>query len=182
MNALEMVTMALAIIGAITGIGGLVPGVRNHRHSLRESRTRIRVLPKLAFPGPLDEMVTQTYYSEEVERALSSLKAYVCIEVKNLSATPQTILELGVVLGSGDRIPWREPEWGDADQSVPLTLGADEVGAAYLRIVPDEDDQFAAVVYAKTDCGDYFEGDSPILNDFLERLSRRRSQSDEEVA
>lgn len=47
MNTLEVVTL----LTAITGIGGLVLGIKNHRRSLRDAKIKLRVLPKLAFPG-----------------------------------------------------------------------------------------------------------------------------------
>jgi len=147
-------------------------GVKSHRYSLRESRTILRVLPKLAFPGPSDEMVTETYYSPHVERALKRLKAYLCIEVTNQSSTTQTILEVGIVDQSGNRVPWRQPDWMEPSETFPLTLRPDQCGAAYVRIMPEECTELNSVVYAKTDRGEYFMGDSPIITDFIARLEK----------
>lgn len=177
MSTLEIVTLTTAVVGAITGIGGLVLGIKNRRHALREARTRLRVLPKLAFPGPTDEMVTETYYSERVAAALQELKAYLCIEVTNLGSVPQTVLELGTVGEDGKRIPWRAPDWMEPRESYPLVLGPDQLGAAYMRITTDDYDKLKAVVYAKTDCGECFEGESPVVTDFLHRLEEERPKA-----
>lgn len=174
MSTLELVTLTTAIIGAITGVGGLVLGVKNRRHSLREAKTKMRVLPKLAFPGPMDEMVAETYYSDRVASALKRLKVYFCIEVINLSAIQQTILELGVVDADGKRTPWREPEWMEPVETFPMSLKPDQAGAAYIRIMPDDYGKLKSLVYVKTDCGEYFEGESPIITDFLARLEEER--------
>jgi len=118
----------------------------------------------------MDEMVTETYYSQQVESALKHLKAYMCIEVKNLSATTQTILEMGVVGDEGQRFPWREPEWMEPTEYFPLVLEPDQIGKAFLRIMPEDYGKLIPVVYVKTDCGECFQGDSPIIRDFLVRL------------
>lgn len=176
MSTLEFITLSTAIIGAITGIGGLVLGIMHHRHRMREARTRLRVLPKLAFPGPMDEMVTETYFSDRVASALKGLKAYLCIEVTNLSSTSQTILEMGGVGADGKRTPWREPDSMEP-MEFPMILKPDQLGAAYLRVVPTDYAKLNAVVYVKTDCGEYFEGESPVVTDFLKQLEAERSKA-----
>lgn len=171
MGTMDIVVFMTATVGAVTGIGGLVLGILNYRHRISEAPTRLRVLPKLAFPGPLDEMVPVSHCSPEVEQALKSLKTYMCVEVTNLSATAKTIFEIGLVADDGKEMPWREMdlEWMEPSRKFPLVLAPNETGAAYIRILLDDDQSLYPIGYARTDCGERFTGRSPVVNDLLSR-------------
>ena len=143
----------------------------NHRYKLREAKTRLRVLPMLALPGPRDEMIRQRYYNDEVAEAMLKLSVFYCIEVKNLSATPQAIIEMGVINLAGKRIPWSDPDWMEPQPKYPITLAPDQIGVAYLQIGINDFCKFSANVYVKTDYGEYIKGESDTLSEFFERLS-----------
>jgi hypothetical protein len=175
MTALESVTLVSALVGATTGIGGLLLGIANRQHQLRTSDSKLRVIPKLALPGPADEMVRVTYLTPDVEQSMARLKTYACVEVTNLGAKPVAILEVGFLGSNGQRIPWRDPTYLEPNAEFPLRLAPDETGAAYRRIYMSEQAGLHPVAYVLTDCGECFEGSSPIMDDLV--LSRTDSSS-----
>jgi len=155
-DILQYVTLAIAL-------GGLALSLANHRYQIRASSTRLRVMPGLAFPGSADELVRVTYLTPDVEEAMGRPKTHASIEAKNLGEKPVRILEMGFLDRTGKHVPWR---------SFPLVLEPEEIGAAYLRIHLGEQDSIHAAAYALTDCGERFEGGSPVMDDLALRRNR----------
>jgi hypothetical protein len=171
MTSLEIITLLSAIIGMVTGIGGLYLGIANHTQQKKLSAPNLRVLPKLAFPDPMDAMVCKTYFSERVAEAVKTLKTFVCIDITNIGATKQTVMEVGFINYEGEQVPWREPYCIEPVERFPLVLAPNERGAAYIIVCRSlENIKLYKEVYVKTDCGIIFKGTSPIMDDFLEHI------------
>lgn len=90
MTIFNVITFAIAVLGAILG-------VINTWHAIDKSRVKLRVIPKHAIPvGGMDNRLT------------------FCIEVINLSSFAVTIDEAGVFLqGSQNRLAYTNPITND---------------------------------------------------------------------
>lgn len=66
MTAVQVVTLVATLVGMIIGIGGFALALTNYRHKIRYSASRLRVIPTLAFPGPVDEMIAETYFDDGI--------------------------------------------------------------------------------------------------------------------
>ena len=184
MDALNAITLVSALVGTVTGIGGLWVALANRRHLLRTSAPKLRVIPELAFPGPLDEMVNQTFFNDSVEHALESLKTFACATLTNTGAKELTVFEVGFKNAEA-QIPWRSPdciwinpndEWRDSSyvdklQPFPLTIPPDQTISIYIRVWPRRENSMHSQMYAKIDSGEVFVGSSPILSDTIAWLN-----------
>ena len=96
----QLETIAL-MIGTITGTCGLFVACATRRDQRKYAPAKLRVIPKLAFPGVMDEMVNETYYFEGIEDAFKILKTYACVAVCNQGPNTQTVLEVGFIDATG---------------------------------------------------------------------------------
>lgn len=167
MTNIQILTLCVAVVGACTGIGGLVLGVLNYRHQIRQSKTKIRVVPSLAFRDPMDAMVSESYLSGEVRDAIARLTTYACIEVTNLSAVRQTIVEVGWITETGDYEGWRQAEVDPPHLDFPVHLRPDEAIKVYLPLGKPVVAALRPTAYARTHDGGHFQGRSPVIDDLL---------------
>ena len=184
MDIVSAITLVSALVGMVTGIVGLWLSLANRRYQIRTATPRLRLIPELAFPGPADEMINETFFSERVEHALRSLKTYACVRLTNLGVQPLSVFEVGF-LADENQIPWRSPDcvwvnpndvyrdssYVDKLNPFPLVIPPDETISVYLRVRPNRQDSLHSILYAKIDTGQTFSGTSPIIHDTIEWLN-----------
>lgn len=59
MDWVQLITVIVAIIGAVTGVGGLWLGIVNRHGQRRYSPAKLRVIPMLAFTDHMDDYIPQ---------------------------------------------------------------------------------------------------------------------------
>lgn len=149
-----------------------------YKNQISQSPAKIRVVPKLAFPGASDEMISELYFTPKVQQAIRELRVNACIEISNLGLKTEYIPDLGFVAIDKKYIPWRDPDSIEPKQSLPIGIEPGESVSVYLRIFPEDEMPISKKAYVKTDCGETFYGESPILTDML----LQQEQSDRTVA
>lgn len=131
MTTTELITLPIAVVGAVLGIV-------NTWRGLDRDRLKLRVIPKIALPaGGLDR------------------RQRLCIEVINLSTFPVTINEVGFHLkGTTSRWALVSPTLLDGGK-FPRRLEPRSAFTAYFDPGPESDPGFpliAKAAYASTDC------------------------------
>jgi hypothetical protein len=79
MTTTELITLPLAVVGAVLG-------VINTWRSLDRDRIKLRIVPKVAYPV-----------------GMTDTRPRLCIEVINLSSFPVTVAEVGFLLRGSDK-------------------------------------------------------------------------------
>jgi hypothetical protein len=146
MTTTELVTLPLAVLGAVLG-------VINTWRGLDRDRVKLRVVPKIALaatPG-LDP------------------RPRLCIEVTNLSTFAVTISEVGFLQrGTDHRMALVQPILPDGGP-FPRRLEARSGFTAYFAPGAEAREGFANVTkaYARTECGEWRHGKSKALSAFV---------------
>lgn len=141
-TTLEIVTLAIAVVGAVLGIV-------NTWRNWSQDRVRLRVRPSYA----LDAMGGHN----------------ICIEVVNLSSFPITVTHLGfTVLGGANHMPIPRPLFTQGE-SLPVRLEARTSCTVLVPLGTLQKGQVASIdkAYASTACGLRVLGDSPALRDVV---------------
>jgi hypothetical protein len=142
MEIKDVVTMSIAVVGAVLG-------VMNTWNNMNQKRVRLRVIPKVAIP------VMNGEFGETMG----------CIEVVNLSAFPVSIQEVGFTLRrhsrKGDRLTIVQPITND-QQPLARRLESRQSVSAYFQL----DARFANAksAYVRTDCDEMAYGKTPAMN------------------
>jgi hypothetical protein len=153
MTTTELITLPLAVLGAVLG-------VINTWRSLDRDRVKLRVVPKIAY------MVTPA----------SPTPPQLCIEVINLSAFPVTVTEVGFLArGSEKRMALVQPILLDGEP-FPRRLEPRSGFTAYFAPGAENRPDFGKVrkAYARTECGEWRHGKSKALSAWIERGSRHQ--------
>jgi hypothetical protein len=143
MTTTELITLPLAVLGAVLG-------VINTWRGLERDRVKLRVVPKIAYPATpgLDP------------------RPRLCIEVTNLSTFPVTISEVGFLQrGTDHRMALLQPILPDGGP-FPRRLEARHGFTAYFAPGAEARDGFENVTkaYARTECGEWRHGKSKALS------------------
>jgi len=164
MTTLETVTLVTAIVGAATGIGGLVLGIITVCDQLAKNRVRLRVIPKLFWldNGGYRLTIDRPGSGRTVPGQGHPADGF-CIEVINLSASAVTIAEVGTGYVDRDRGIIFEPET-DRGGTLPRKLEPRESITCYAAIglTPSKEFLLTCRAYAQTDCETVKYGTSPI--------------------
>jgi hypothetical protein len=141
---LQVVTLSVAVLGAVLGI-------INTWHGLDQSRLKLKLTPKHVIAVGIND------------------KLEFCIEVTNLSAFPVTICDVGVLYkGTNDRGTMIQPVLLDRGPW-PRRLEARSSVTVYGdRLVPTK--YRIKCAYATTECGNTVEGTSPALKQMANEL------------
>jgi len=158
-----MTTLIIAIVGAITGVSGLILGILNTWRAFDRDRLKLKVSPRWAiFSHPM----TGTGH-------------LLCVEVINMSYLPVTISQVGFTVSEpkdhflaflpvpnmGDTLPKRlEPR-------TSLTVYVPE------RVSSGEGFDKVEKAFAKTECGHSFYATSPALKGYVQELRVKAEKS-----
>jgi hypothetical protein len=145
-------TLITAIVGAVCGVLGAVLGVINTWHQIQTNKVRLKVTPQFVFPvGPLE--------GSEINFG---------IDVINQSGFPLTIVDVGLNLSDGRKIPIVASVSCDIPSQLPIRL---ESRSSYSKMfnILSLDDHLAQVVsaYARTGCGVVETGTSGALKQLV---------------
>ncbi len=182
MTNIETTTLITAIVGAATGITGVVLGVINTCHQISQNRIRLKVTPKLAYMIDANNYMT-------IDRNGGRLSDYhkkgipsrLCIEVTNLSAFAVTISDVGFGDTKKLRQFFYQPELSPG-KTWPTRLDSRESVVAYAKMGAELDPSVLgkARAYAKTDCGHICYGTSPIFKEYVHELRINDKCTEEE--
>ena len=134
----EWVTLVTAMIGAVSGITGVVLGILNMWRDIRRDKVRLKVTPQHAIPvGSVEDQGWNFM-----------------IEVVNLSEFPVVVADVGFELADGSRatvspVPGLEPE-GMLPKRLEPRNAYSKVFRADRRALPWHKVRCA---YARTQCG-----------------------------
>ena len=143
MTIIQAITLAVAVLGAVLGI-------INTWHQLDQTRVKLKVVPAIAFFGPVD---TGMRFS---------------VEVTNLSAFAVTVDDVGFFYhGTRDRAQIVHPFLADRGPW-PRRLEPRSSVSVYSEI-PSNPGRRIRCAYAKTQCGHTCEGTSPALEQIAAR-------------
>jgi hypothetical protein len=143
-ETLQIVTLVLAIVGALVGVAGLVLGIVNTWHQLSQRRVRLKLVPAHAIPINLDERLRFS------------------IAVTNFSAFPVTVNEVGVLYHGTDVRGAMIPVLLD-NGPWPRRLESRSTVSLYGPLPESTRDHRIRCAYARTDCGHTIKGDSPAM-------------------
>lgn len=143
----DILTIALASVGAVLG-------VINTWNAINQHRVRLRVNPALAFAP------------DGAPLALS-------IEIVNLSAFPITLTELGFKLSRAKKIPMLDAASLDG-KSLPRRLEAREAAVFLLNVqaLSQARGLHLTKAYVRTACGRVKTGSSPAFRDIRDILEK----------
>ena len=149
------ITLCIAILGAVTGIVGLILSVMNTWRAFDRDRVKLKVQARCAI----------------ISRPIGGTNDLLCVEVTNVGFVPVTVSQVGFNL----RKPRKHflafiPEQGISDP-LPKRL---EPRTSMTIFVPNHvssEDQFGFVTtaFAKTQCGESFTSGSKALKSYVKR-------------
>lgn len=147
MSGEAVITLAIAIIGAICGVLGAVLGVINTWHSLNQSAIKLKVIPKL-------------YFATDGSEGLS-------IDIINLSSFAVTICDSGFFFNSntGKRTSYPRINLNN----LPVRLEARENLSVFFPLESLTDIDFGQIkdAYCMTSCNTIKRGTSPALKQII---------------
>jgi hypothetical protein len=154
-----MITLVIAVVGAVTGVSGLVLGVLNTWRAFDRDRVKLKVSPRWAiFSHPM----TGTGH-------------LLCVEVINMSYLPVTISQVGFTVSEpkdhflaflpvpnmGDTLPKRLEPRTSMTVYVPEHVSS---GEGFIKVEK---------AFAKTECGHSFYATSPALKGHVQGLQNK---------
>lgn len=165
----EEITFAIALLGAVLGIMNVVISIVNSWRIIDRDRVKLMVIPKQAqFIGN----GCFTSINREVPQTFSKgMPVQLCIEITNLSTFPVTVGRIGILYRNTNvRGHLPQPILIDGG-TFPRRLEPRSSFTAYFS--PDaelisKDGNASYCVFAETDCGRLFKGDSPALQQLID--------------
>jgi hypothetical protein len=152
---MDILTLIIAIIGAVTGIVGTVLSVITTIRDISKDKVIIKVVPaNVQVFGPA---------GEPGER--------IGIEVLNLSGFPVTVSEVGFKMRNPEVRGVLGMPFTSTGDKLPIRLEPRQSVLFYSSTDFDKKGEFAEVLsaYAKTQCGETAYGNSPALKQIVER-------------
>jgi len=171
-NKLEVLTLATAIVGAVTGVLGAALGLVNTWDLLRKNKVRLRVVPKLTHMVNGSFAMNATRSNPLTKRLIEAGHAFrLSVEVVNLSTFPVTVSEIGFGRPDEDRYLLAEAELSPG-KTWPIRLESREAVTAYGAIGVGIDPRVLKkpVAFALTECGSAAYGSSPIFEHYLGQI------------
>ena len=158
---IDSITLGTAILGAVSGLTGVVLGTLNTWRNIRRDKVRLRVVPQYPFPS-------------EESLVLSHGREFQ-IEVLNLSEFSVAIADIGFKLRSGEDFRPKEsmvtrPSSGSVlpQRLKPRTSCA----LAFSTINMDAHWHKVKYAYAHTQCGTTSTGTTNVLKDLVKDARR----------
>jgi hypothetical protein len=154
-----LITLVIAVVGAVTGVSGLILGILNTWRAFDRDRVKLKVSPRWAI------------YSLPIKGAGHLL----CVEVINMSYLPITISQVGFTVSEPKDhflafLPM--PDMGD---TLPKRLEPRTSMTVYVpeRVSSGEGFDKVEKAFAKTECGHSFYGTSPALKGHVQGLQNK---------
>lgn len=162
MSTSQNMTLAVAIVGAATGLLGAVLGIINTWKSIGRERVKLRIVPKVA----------------EVHAPGQDPTPRMCIEAVNMSCFPITISGVGFSTHSRSQLVVAQPIVLDG-KPWPRRLEPREAVTVYLspQLMLEPKMLLAKAAYVKTDCGITKEGTGPALASYIEELAKLHAEA-----
>lgn len=156
----DQTTLVTAIVGAVSGIGGLILGVLNTSREMRRDKVRLKVTPQHVVP--IGAFEGRPWNFE--------------IEVVNLSEFPVVIADLGFQLNDDTHATLGGVQGFQPTGSLPKRL---EPHTAYSKYFTIDNDLLSLkrvrCAYARTQCGTLATGSSGALKQVIrEGVTRGR--------
>ena len=166
-----IVAIISSVIASVIGLLAIKHQRRGNEIAIKNSPTRLVVVPGIALPGPIDEMIFQTKHSVHLEHAMCNLKTYLGIKVTNDSLFPVTLKAVGFKnelhgedkLMDPDEIGMWQNGFYKSRESFPVELAPDQTCEVYERVTIGRTDKIELVAFAMTQDGIRFEGTSEIM-------------------
>lgn len=167
-----------ALIGAVTGVTGVILGILGTIDRYRRDQVRLRVTPKIAWVNRRGTaLVADRSADPEVDPARGLAPNRLIVEVVNLGSFPVTISEVGFGRAGGrTRICIPLPELPSGG-SLPTRLEPRQALQAFCNFpsgVEQRKGLEAARAFAETDCGAVAYGTSPAFERFVAELCDRK--------
>jgi len=168
MTDVETITLILAVVGTVLG-------VLNTVHQYRQTKVKLRVIPKALL---IEGRTSLSTSRREVPDRCNNL----CVEVINLSSFPVTIAEVGFrYRWTGNRGLMFQPRTSEEGKSLPIELQSRRSVTVFANSdeLPDAFDGPHRVrcVYAMTSCDTTVFGSSPAFKTMRKRLSQKANEA-----
>ncbi len=175
-------TYWIAIIGAVTGVAGLVLGIISAVDLLQKNRVRLRVVPKLAWTnqnGLAFQTALHPKTGDSVTRGRDPDR--LAIEIVNLSAFPVTISEVGFGRPDSHHRPVLVVPEVSLGCTWPAVLESRRAVTVYQKLtgLSHKITTLPRRVYVETECGSVKYGRSAAIDWLVGQWEERKKKQTE---